>query len=494
MSKNLQYSYTKYFLKGVRSNLLNVGTSWLVGFATNIVLFNTLSNSDYIFYSVSHLTVFFFVSFSNLEFGKLIRKYFPNIDNKICDKIIFKLIFNSAVVLVLSISLFISLSQYLNLYSNFDLSLSVFYGYIFICSFLQIISNFFGEYLGANQKFHIQEIKYLKYSTPLRVIGLLVFYFYIQNIFFILALGLSVRLVNLAITFTVSEASYLNFKTIKLDSETKQKFSTKKNLSFTYKNFIFFNYPLLLLSYLPIYLSNFHTANDIAVLSLAITLFNSIKPILNGVLVVINPSIQQLKHLNQDIKLFKIIRTVFTLLHSFTVFGLISMWSLLNFTSFTEGLFSTFSFNLFSDLALTSVLLSLIYILSMITHSYFLSIDYENKIFQSSIGALLASVLCLTQYDFLGRRINLSLIIILAFYLVYFISSYFVTSEIYGNRILYTLGVTFLFTICLRTYFYESYIIFLTINSLNLAILLYSLKKILKQNAITLRNLLSSQN
>ena len=65
MSKNLQYSYTKYFLKGVRSNLLNVGTSWLVGFATNIVLFNTLSNSDYIFYSVSHLTVFFFVSFSN---------------------------------------------------------------------------------------------------------------------------------------------------------------------------------------------------------------------------------------------------------------------------------------------------------------------------------------------------------------------------------------------------------------------------------------------
>jgi O-antigen/teichoic acid export membrane protein len=489
MPENNQSRYTQYFLKGVQSNILNVSTSWLLGLITNIVLFNTLSNSDYIFYSVSHLTIYFFVSFSQLEFDKLVMKYFPNMIKKYSDALIFKLIFTSTLVLVVIFSFFTYISIYLDLYSYFEQSVNIFYSFVFLSSLLQIVSNFFGQYLSANQKFHIQEFKYFKYSTPVRAIGLAIFYLYFRDVIFILFISFIVRLINLIITFTVSGADFKNYRTTQVDDEVKLKFSTKKNLSFTYKNFIFFNYPLIFFSYLPLYLTSFHTENDIAVLSLAITLFNSVKPFLKGVHSVLNPAIQQLKYIKEDVKLFKIIHIVFLLFHALTLFGLVALWALLNFTPFTTGLFNKFSFNLFSDLALTSTILSLMYILCMITHSYFLSIDYENKILLASLVAMLFSMTLWFQYESLGRKINFSLIIIFTFYFVYFILSHIFSYDLYKNKIFYTLGISIFYFICLRTFFYSSYVLFIILNVLNLTILLLIVKNILKNHDTNLKNL-----
>jgi hypothetical protein len=247
-------------------------------------------------------------------------------------------------------------------------------------------------------------------------------------------------------------------------------FSTKSNIKFTLKNFIFFNYPLFFFSYLPIYLANFHNENDIAVLSLSISLFNAIKPILNGIHKIINPSIQQLKKGGDFKKLFSIVNLLHNAVSVITALVIISLWSILNYSIFTDIIFIKFSFNLFSDLAITAVILSLFFILNMIYHSYFLSINLENSIFKSSILGVLASISLWLNYENLDMKINLSLIIILTFYLTTLIYFYLVSRELLGKNILYSLLTFIIYLFALNTLFYNSLIIFLLLNGATLFI------------------------
>ena len=82
MGKNTELGYSQYFKRGLLNNFSHVTFSLIVSSITSIILFTKLSNSDYILYSVSQITVYFFVNFASLEFGKIIRKFIPNMELK----------------------------------------------------------------------------------------------------------------------------------------------------------------------------------------------------------------------------------------------------------------------------------------------------------------------------------------------------------------------------------------------------------------------------
>lgn len=492
MKKKSTNHYTPYFISGVKFSFLNVIVSLVFSFATAFLYFNNLSNSEFIFYSVSQITIYFFVSFSNLEFSKLIRKYFPNYEKDTSDIILKKLIKTSTLTLFTVFAVYFYTTKYFEIYSYFDEYLNIFYLFIFISSLVQILSNYFGEYLAANQKFDIQEKKYLIYSTPFKFIGLLLFFFIFKSLFFILLFNLLTRVINLIITFSVSNVNLRN-KSYNLPSkDVLNLFKTKSNLLFTAKNFIFFNYPLLFFSYMPVYLTDYHTENDIAVFSLAVSLFNAIKPFLNGVHVIINPAIQQLNKQNDNEKLFKIIYLVFLLLSFLTIYLLILIWSGLNYSPIVTTLFTKFSYNLFSDLALSSIVLSLFFMINLIKHSYFLSINKENVIFTSSVLSLMISLYFWTQYQNFGLRINLSLLIILIFYFFNLVFNIIAAPLLLGKYKTTIVGIVVIYLLTLNTLFYDSFFVFLVINILNLSILSFSLRNLFKKLSINPIKLLLS--
>ena len=74
---------------------------------------------------------------------------------------------------------------------------------------------------------------------------------------------------------------------------------------------------------------------------------------------IINPSIQQLKFKNDDKKLKEIVHLFFYIMNILILFALVFVWSVLNYTPIIDILFDSFSYNLFSDLALSAIFLSL---------------------------------------------------------------------------------------------------------------------------------------
>ena len=110
------------------------------------------------------------------------------------------------------------------------------------------------------------------------------------------------------------------------------------------------------------------------------------------------------------------------------------------------------------------------FILNMIYQSYFLSINLENSIIKSSILGVLASISLWLNYENLGLKINLSLIIILTFYLTTLIYFYLVSRELLGKNILYSLLTFIIYLFALNTLFYNSLIIFLLLNGATLFI------------------------
>ena len=93
---------------------------------------------------------------------------------------------------------------------------------------------------------------------------------------------LIIRIVNLIITYKISNVKYRLNSNNQIGHKYERLFSLRNNFKFTFKNFIFFNYPLLFFSYLPVYLRGNYSESDIAVLTLSISLFNAIKPFLHG--------------------------------------------------------------------------------------------------------------------------------------------------------------------------------------------------------------------
>ena len=492
MNKKSTNRYTPYFISGVKFNFLNVIVSLVLSFATAFIYFNNLSKSEFIFYSVSQITVYFFVSFSNLQFSKLIRKYFPNYEKDVSDIILKKLIKTSIYTLFTIFVFYFYITKYFEIYSYFDEYLNIFYLFIFLSSLVTILSNYFGEYLAAYQKFDIQEKKYLIYSSPFKFIGLLLFYFVFNSLFFVLLINFLIRVINLVVTYKVSNTNLRNKSHNLPSQEVLNLFKTKSNILFTAKNFIFFNYPLLFFSYMPVYLTDLHTENDIAVFSLAISLFNSIKPFLNGVDVIINPAIQQLNKQNDNEKLFKIIYLVFLSLNFLAIYIMILIWSGLNFSPIVTIVFTKFSYNLFSDLALSAVILSLFFMFNKIKYSYLLSINKENVIFVSSLLSLIISLYFWSQYQNFGSRINLSLLIIFTFYFFNLVFNMISVPILLGKYKTTIFGVVTIYLLSLNTIFYDSFFIFLSINILNILFLTFSLRGLFKKLGIKPKEIIAS--
>ena len=67
MSNNL--INTDYFKRGMSINILQVGSSLILGFISSIVYFSKLSGKEYVIYSLIMLTVYFFVNFFSIFFA-----------------------------------------------------------------------------------------------------------------------------------------------------------------------------------------------------------------------------------------------------------------------------------------------------------------------------------------------------------------------------------------------------------------------------------------
>ena len=119
MGKNTELGYSQYFKRGLLNNFSHVTFSLIVSSITSIILFTKLSNSDYILYSVSQITVYFFVNFASLEFGKIIRKFIPNMDKNKSDLLIKTLLRTAIIFLSLIFSIYFFVSSYFDVYQIF---------------------------------------------------------------------------------------------------------------------------------------------------------------------------------------------------------------------------------------------------------------------------------------------------------------------------------------------------------------------------------------
>ena len=239
MNRNTQFGYTNYFKQGIKFNFLNVSLSLFLSLSTSLILFNNLSSKDFIFYSVSQITIFFFSTAAFLEFNSLISKFFPNIEKETSEIVVSRLIRVSIICLSIMFLIYLVISNYFNLYESFKNSVNLFFLYVYISSFIQILSNYFGQYLSSKQKFHIQEKAYIKYSNPLRALFLIAFYYVFSNLYFVLFMVLLIRIANLIITFKISNVKYRLNLNNQIDQKYEELFSLRNNFKFTFKNFIF---------------------------------------------------------------------------------------------------------------------------------------------------------------------------------------------------------------------------------------------------------------
>lgn len=453
-------NYTDYFKKSLKSNLRYVFSSLIVSFFTSIILFSKLSSIDYIIYSVAQITVYFFVDISSLEFGKIIRKKSPILNSQESEKLIKNLIKPSIFFFTGLYIFYLLISNYFDIYRLYGEKKIYFFIAIFSYVIIQIVNNFIGEYVGGVQRFDAAENYNLYFSIPSRILFVVLFYLYFTNLIFVLVGNFLIRLVNLIIVLKVSRFHiFFMFKNSK--SDKLEKFNFKTNLKFSINNFIFFNYPSFYFSYVPVFLEKFHSPKDIAVISLSISLFNSIRPVLNGVLMIINPAIQKLNHDNKKPQLYRLINFIYEIISISTIYLISIIFFTLNFEPFTETILKRFSYNLFADLSMSAVYLSLLYLLNLIYHSYFLAINLEKLIFKSSIYSIFLSASIWLSYEVLNQKINLVFLIILSFYLLNLV--FFIRSKVLVITSSYNLlyVTTLIFLISLKTNFYDFFPVFI---------------------------------
>lgn len=478
--------YTDYFKKSLKSNLKYVFSSLVVSFFTSIILFSKLSSIDYIIYSVAMITVYFFVDLSSLEYGKIIRKKSPILNNQESENLIKNLIKGSIFFFCGLFIFYLFFSNYFEIYRLYGEKKIYFFIAIFSYTLIQITNNFIGEYVAGVQRFDSAENYNFYFSIPSRILFVVLFYFYFTNLSFVLIGNFLIRFINLIIVLKVSRF-HIFFIFKKSKSNNLEKLNLKTNLKFSINNFIFFNYPSFYFSYIPVFLERFHSPKDIAVISLSISLFNSIRPILNGVLLIINPAIQKLNYENNKTKVDRLINFIYEFISISTIYLIAIIFFTLNFEPFTETILKRFSYNLFSDLSMSAVYLSLLYLLNLIYHSYFLSINSETLIFKSSIISIIMSVSLWLFYDILGKKINLVFLIILTFYflnLVFFIRTKVL---VFTSSYSYIYVTTLIFLISLKTYFYDFIPVFIFAIALISLIYFKKIKNCFKKYGVSIK-------
>jgi hypothetical protein len=237
------------------------------------------------------------------------------------------------------------------------------------------------------------------------------------------------------------------------------------------------NYPLLFLSLIPTYLSKSYSLDDVAVFTLVLTLFNSIKPILHAISTLINPSIVNLKNMDKTRELNLIIRITINIVVTLHVSGIFIIWLHLNYDGFTEFFLQYFSYNLFSDFINSILVISLFSVLTMIQQSYYLASSYETKFFVTSFLATFLSIGYIIIFVLQELNLNFVLGVLVVFYCVKYFLSLYLTYDSIKFSFITPLGVIILFPFSLITFKFDNFTVYMI--SL-LAILLITIYLIIK--------------
>ncbi|MDA9676954.1 hypothetical protein N9T94_00510 [bacterium] len=449
-----------YFKRGISLNILQVSSSLALGLATSIIYFSILSGKDFVIYTLIQLTVFFFVNFSSLELNQYIRKYIPVMDKEKSLLFLAKILVTVIKFFITGLGIYYFILQYSNIYSNFEEDKNIIYVSILLLSITQIFASFISTYISAQEKFDLIEKRYFYFLTPYKVIAIAFFYFFSSNLITAIILNFFLRILQLILILKFLEIRKL-FKYILYKKPTIKEFNLKKNIKFTIQNFLYMNYPLLFLSLIPTYLSKNYSYDDVAVFTLVLTLFNSIKPVLHAISTLINPTIVNLKNIDQTNQLNLIIRTTVNIIVTLHVSGIFIVWLHLNYSGFTEFFLKYFSYNLFSDFINSILVISLFSVLTMIQQSYFLASSDETKFFVTSVLSTFFSIGYILI--FVHRELNLNFVLgtLVVFYCVkYFLSLYLAYDDIKFSLIP-PLGVIFLFPFSLITFKFDNISIYL---------------------------------
>ena len=151
MSNNL--INTDYFKRGMSINILQVGSSLILGFISSIVYFSKLSGKEYVIYSLIMLTVYFFVNFSSLELNQYIRKYIPVMDETKSIIFLSKILKTVASFFFVGIFIYFFVVYFTDLYSNFEEYLYLIFISVLLLSLIQLFARMLPEYVSANKKF-----------------------------------------------------------------------------------------------------------------------------------------------------------------------------------------------------------------------------------------------------------------------------------------------------------------------------------------------------
>mgnify|MGYP000518629863 FL=1 len=192
MSNNL--INTDYFKRGMSINILQVGSSLILGFISSIVYFSKLSGKEYVIYSLIMLTVYFFVNFSSLELNQYIRKYIPVMDEAKSIIFLSKILKTVASFFFVGIFIYFFVVYFTDLYSNFEEYLYLIFISVLLLSLIQLFARMLPEYVSANKKFDLIEKKYLFFLTPYKIVSILIFYFLSSTLLTALIINLILRL------------------------------------------------------------------------------------------------------------------------------------------------------------------------------------------------------------------------------------------------------------------------------------------------------------
>ena len=118
-----------------------------------------------------------------------------------------------------------------------------FYIFVILCSIPQLFFNFITAHISASYRFKELEAGYIKYIHPVRILALLVFYFYFPNLLFILCSNFLIRILYLALSINLIGKEFFKKKKLILKNKIHINFLFLYNLKFSLNNFIYQNYP-----------------------------------------------------------------------------------------------------------------------------------------------------------------------------------------------------------------------------------------------------------
>ena len=466
-----------YFKRGMSINILQVGTSLILGFISSIVYFSKLSGKEYVVYSLIMLTVYFFVNFSSLELNQYIRKYIPIMNEATSIIFLSKILKTVSSFFFVGIFIYFFIVYFTDLYSNFDEYLYLIFISVLLLSLIQLFARMLPEYVSANKKFDLIEKRYLFFLTPYKLVSILIFYFLSSTLFTALIINLILRLLQLFLVIGLIPSSRNVFKYLFKKSQGLEEFNIKTNIQFTVKNFLYVNYPLLFLSLIPTFLSKNYNLDDVAVFTLVLTLFNSVKPVLYAIATILNPTIVNLKNIKKIPELYLTINSSINIIVTLHLSAIVIVWLHLNYTGFTQFFLRYFSYNLFSDFINSVIVISLFFVLTMLQQSYFLASNLETKFFYSSFFSTTASLIFFGIYVYFELKINFVLGVLIVFYCIKYFLTIVLTEENVGFSFIYPILVLAVFPASLITLNFNSFFMYLIFLIMTILITTFSVLK-----------------